>query len=514
MMKSRYLHFALNGSDDLNLLFKEIGSNFSHIEEMVSAVDEYYLDTFDWRIFNSGLVLKRHGTRYMLAPLSESMPGDEITGPDKERVFWWDFPEGRVRDRLESILSVRALSSLFRVVGEKRSLHLYNQDAKTILRIFLYSGEIRSSDENTRELSPVLQVAEVRGYQKTFQRILELLRTRGLKELLDRGSFLQTALITINRQPGDYTSKFSVTLKPEQTMGQAISLIGMRLLWTMEKNLPGVLDDIDSEFLHDFRVAVRRTRSALSQLKKSFPIGQRKFFSEEFKWLGAITGAVRDIDVCLKKEAAFRELLPESSHQGFDLLLKEIRRRRKTELLKMQQNLHSSRTADLRANWHEFLLVLPDDIGWPAGQVECGKMARKVVDRCFGRLLQYSSLIMDGDDRDAAMHRLRIQGKKFRYLVEFFRSLFPSEATTRLLKEMKSLQDDLGDFNDLSVQIGRFEKDHEIMSKNPRVRESLVGLIEGLGARKKRLRKRCLRRCKGFHDLEKKDLLNEMLRRS
>ena len=31
----------------------------------------------------------------------------------------------------------------------------------------------------------------------------------------------------------------------------------------MNENLPGLLADVDTEFLHDFRVAVRRTRSTL-----------------------------------------------------------------------------------------------------------------------------------------------------------------------------------------------------------------------------------------------------------
>jgi CHAD domain-containing protein len=511
MMKSRYLFLTLNGSDDLNLLFKEIGANFARSEETISAVDERYLDTFDWRIFKSGLVLKRNGTRYKLAPLAEMIPQEEISGPERERVFWWDFPEGQVRDRMESILSVRALSPLFRVVGQKRSLHLYNQDDKTVLRLSLDTGQILTDDEIGRAFSPLLHVAEVRGYRKPFDRVIELLKKKGLDEPAKRDSFLQLALEVIHRKPGDYSSKFSVALQPELTMNQAISVIGLQLHQTMESNLPGVLDDIDSEFLHDFRVAVRRTRSALSQLKKALPPGQRGLFSEEFKWLGSVTGAVRDIDVCLKKEAVFRELLPESMHRGLDLLLEEINRRRKGELLRMQKDLRSARTADLLVNWREFLLALPEDVQWPAGQVVCRKAAQKVVGRCFRRLLQYASSIMDGEDKDSAMHRLRIQGKKFRYLMEFFCSLFPEKATAKLLQEMKSLQDDLGDFNDLAVQIAKFQKDLPAMSKNPQVGDSLAGLIEGLDARKKRLRKRCLSRCKGFQGRAKKDLLDEIL---
>ena len=53
---------------------------------------------------------------------------------------------------------------------------------------------------------------------------------------------------------------------------------------------------------------------------------------------------------------------------------------------------------------------------------------------------------------DENLHELRIEGKKFRYLLEFFHSLFDQDAVDEYLKQMKKLQNTLGDFNDLAVQ--------------------------------------------------------------
>ena len=50
------------------------------------------------------------------------------------------------------------------------------------------------------------------------------------------------------------------------------------------------------------------------------------------------------------------------------------------------------------------------------------------------------------------LHRLRIDGKKLRYLLEFFRDVFPSEVIEPLIVTLKRLQDYLGRFNDLRVQ--------------------------------------------------------------
>ena len=50
------------------------------------------------------------------------------------------------------------------------------------------------------------------------------------------------------------------------------------------------------------------------------------------------------------------------------------------------------------------------------------------------------------------LHRLRLDCKKLRYLLTFFQSLYPPDTLKPLIKELKRLQDHLGDFNDLQIQ--------------------------------------------------------------
>jgi CHAD domain-containing protein len=47
---------------------------------------------------------------------------------------------------------------------------------------------------------------------------------------------------------------------------------------------------------------------------------------------------------------------------------------------------------------------------------------------------------------------LRIECKKLRYLLEFFASLFPSKEMSKMIRQLKRLQDNLGEFTDLEVQ--------------------------------------------------------------
>src|SRR5690606_17893965 len=56
------------------------------------------------------------------------------------------------------------------------------------------------------------------------------------------------------------------------------------------------------------------------------------------------------------------------------------------------------------------------------------------------------------ETEDAHIHELRIHCKKLRYLMEFFTPIFPKAPFDALLKRLKRLQDNLGLFNDYSVQ--------------------------------------------------------------
>ncbi len=52
---------------------------------------------------------------------------------------------------------------------------------------------------------------------------------------------------------------------------------------------------------------------------------------------------------------------------------------------------------------------------------------------------------------DEMLHALRIECKELRYLMEFFSSLFPRKKINALIEQMKKLQDNLGEFNDICV---------------------------------------------------------------
>jgi inorganic triphosphatase YgiF len=71
--------------------------------------------------------------------------------------------------------------------------------------------------------------------------------------------------------------------------------------------------------------------------------------------------------------------------------------------------------------------------------------------RKAGERIEAGNRISESTD-DKMLHVLRIHCKKLRYLLEFFASLFHPEMRNNLIEQLKRLQDNLGDFNDLRVQ--------------------------------------------------------------
>ena len=96
-----------------------------------------------------------------------------------------------------------------------------------------------------------------------------------------------------------------------------------------------------------------------------------------------------------------------------------------------------------------------------------------------------------------ALHALRIDCKKLRYLLEFFSGILGKQATARLIVGMKQLQDNLGTFNDLSVQQEKLVHfAHDMVREQQVSADALLAmgrLVEHLAARQSDQRARVRR---------------------
>ena len=134
----------------------------------------------------------------------------------------------------------------------------------------------------------------------------------------------------------------------------------LRLLDTLEQNVDGVLRDIDTEFLHDLRVSVRRTRSAIKLLGDVLPDGLAGQYAAEFKWLGDLTTPTRDLDVHLLGFGAMAGHLVAASPADLEPFRAFLARRRTREFRRLAAGLRSPRFRALTDHWRKALVEVRD----------------------------------------------------------------------------------------------------------------------------------------------------------
>ncbi len=419
-----------------------------------------YFDTFDWRLHRAGGCL-------LLAPVrgGKSLSWLSHDGTPRHRMtakaappFAWDFPIGPFREALEPVIAMRRLLPVVELRLTGRTLRVLDSRQKTLVRLRLEQGsaKVPGVAGNPETMPGTLRVLPIRGYLTAYNRVVRLLESDlGLEQI--ETPELDRALTAVGRQAGDYVSKVVLDLDPEMPAAEAAKAIHRSLLATIQQNEQGTRRDLDSEFLHDFRVAVRRSRSALSQIKGVYPADDLGHFKVELKWLGGLTGHVRDLDVYLLKMDDYKAELPEAVRDDLGPLEEYLIDRQRREQRRMSRQLGSKRYRTLLETWDEFLNQPADLEAAPNAGRPIGKVASERIWKVYRRVIK-NGLAIDDDTPAEAVHDLRIECKKLRYLMEFFRSLYEKRRLTRLIKALKQLQDNLGDFNDYEVQQGSLKE--------------------------------------------------------
>ncbi len=435
-------------------ILDSLAAQFPTLRTTAQSVIWTYLDTFDWRIHRDGGTLAVTDSQKGFLLKWSSWEGEERHQLDQETFpeFGVDLPPGGFRDALLRVIEVRRLLPRAQVRVSGNRLRILNRDAKTVGWVSLQQLSVREPG-GPRAFQPLparLEVTPLKGYRKAYRNIVSFLEEEQELQGIESG-VLGTALETIGREPGDYSTKFRGQLQPQMETADAVRVVLSHLLQTLLANREGVSSQIDTEFLHDFRVAVRRTRSALTQIKSIFPADPTERFKKEFAWLTDLTSPCRDLDVLLLRLDDYTVQLPEQSSVTLKPLAESIQARSKQEHQKLSRGLASKRLERLLKSWEQFLAEPPPGTLKGASPIR-GVASERIWTAC-NRVLKQGDRIHAATAPEA-LHRLRIECKKLRYLLEFFRSLYPEDEMSPLIKALKDLQDNLGDFNDFAVHKG------------------------------------------------------------
>jgi len=406
-----------------------------------------YADSFDWRLFQQGYILHCHDRAWTLYHGDSGAVTVQQGGPELKRsCFARDFPPGYLREQLEPLLAVRCLLPLATVQVAGRQVRLLNRDEKTVARIVFEEQRLAAAGPVFR----MLRLFCIRGYDQELASVRRILAENGVNLPASPLIGFEEGCKAVGRRPLDYSSKFVMELDANNTAGQAMARIYGHLLTAVSRNIPGVLEDLDTEFLHDFRVGIRRIRSGLSLVKNVLPTSIADAFKKDIGLLGSITGPTRDLDVYLLKKDSYLARLPASLQPGLASFFADLVVQRRAEHGKMVRALRSKKSRTILNTWKRYFASKGREPG-PSDGMAAKELAGKIIFRRFKRVMR-DGKALDAATPDPEIHRLRIQCKKLRYALEFFSSLYPAAAIQLAVRQLKRLQDILGTFNDLSVQ--------------------------------------------------------------
>ena len=425
-----------------------------------------WLDTFDWRLYRAGLMLQfeqaRRGGRLLLSRADGTPQAEQpVTGWSPRRPAL-DLPPGPVRDRIMVLISPRALLPIVRATSTVSVMRLLNADGKTVARLVAEHITVTAvavaptragsiSVGTTAELPLRMAVGTVRGYPAQARKAAGLLaEVAGVSH--SSQSVFTAALAALGRHPADYTSGVDAEITATMPGSIAVARLLLRLLDTLEQNVDGVLRDIDTEFLHDLRVAVRRTRSAIKLLGEVLPADLAKHYAAEFKWLGDLTTPTRDLDVHLLGFGPMTGQLVAATPADLEPFRAFLVKRRAREFRRLATALRGPRFRAITDDWRKMLLEIRDAAPRRRRrEPTAAELALRTTERAFGRVVAQGNAITQ-DSPPESLHDLRKRAKELRYLLEFFAPLHDPVAYRKVVGDLKSLQDCLGDFQDSQVQ--------------------------------------------------------------
>ncbi len=368
--------------------------------------------------------------------------GEILSQPAKpDARFVADFPDGPVKLALSDLSPLRALLTIASGTLRKGTLALLDEEGKTLVRASL--GELMPVDGKAVIL---ITVRALRGYEDTFDDLVSCIRSCGATPCHAGNPYRMIDHTNIG-----YIAKPDIKIGHEDTAFDTATSLIASYLPVIRANEDGIINDIDTEFLHDYRVSLRKIRSVLSLFKGVYATQQVLDLKRQFSALMVPTGPLRDMDVYLLEQQDFYAHVPASLHGGLDAMFALIRSRREQEQRRLADHLMSKQyRKEIKALVKLFtkqrkLLPGPNAIS-ASHDFACDLIWKRYRKVCRTA----ASIVADTPDHE--VHALRIECKKLRYLMEFFGSTFPEETFGELLKPLKRLQDSLGLFNDCAVQ--------------------------------------------------------------
>lgn len=419
------------------------------------------LDNFDAAVYNSGALLIQAESGLIRLCWSGDLTVQ--AAPESEWRFARDLPQGPVRDLLLNLSALRAFTPAGQVTIIRDTLSVLDDEQKTCCRV----ESITLS--RGKKVWSWLMTRPMRGYSDSHALIC------GVLEKMEKAGLPAEVL---KLRISDYTSKPDIHLSENAPARTTLCTIVQSFLQVTRRNESGLIDDIDTEFLHQWRVSLRKVRSVLTLFKGVVATETLDQLKQDFRDIMQDTNMMRDRDVYLLSRDDYFALVPPHAHPGLELLFELLQQDRDEAFGKVTAML-TSKAYKKQIKSIQKLFENPQDLPkGPKADAPSKVFAADLVLKRYKKVCKLAGTITEKTP-DETIHELRIQCKKLRYLIESAQPLFDDKQVKSLLKTLKGLQDHLGSFNDQSVQQVTLA---QCLDRYPGTGPNAKALAESIGA--------------------------------
>jgi CHAD domain-containing protein len=214
----------------------------------------------------------------------------------------------------------------------------------------------------------------------------------------------------------------------------------------------GTLSGENIEDLHDMRVATRRMRAAFDVFGEGFESKATKPLLKGMRKTGQALGSVRDIDVFIEKAKIYIQIQLEGNEGELRALTDTWKSQREQNRTKMLLYLNSEIYRNFKQQFFSFVskegagIRKTDEGLMDHGQIRY--IAPVIIYSRLAAVREFEPFIENASIQQ--LHALRIEFKKFRYTLEFFREILGKEIN-KVIGELKNVQDYLGNLHDAQV---------------------------------------------------------------
>src|SRR5664280_13791 len=423
------------------------------------TLDSVYFDSDKRFLHDHGLTLRvRHIGDKCVQTIKTANKGSDWF----ERLEWEQAIEGdqpdltRVMDTaLGPILTddVRnALKPIFETRIERTAYHLNGNETDIVMAVD--EGQIVATDSScpVSEIELELKHGNPAELFKIARAISDIVPAQ-----LDGKSKSERGYDLIEKTPVNAEKACNPELSAGMSTGRAFTLIGRACLRQLVAN-ESATKRRDAEGLHQMRVALRRLRAGISLFSDVVSDDRIDTIKTELRWLAQECGPARDLDTLFIE--VLKPLRKQHANEpGLVSISKMCGRQRLKSYRRAQEAVQSARFRTLVLDTAEWVEVGP----WSKSEDPQMRARREMPIEIYAakQLSQRRKKIRRrgakiGSLSSEQLHRLRIQGKKARYAVEFFSSLYQGKKSAKRFKIIKSslmqLQNCLGGINDVTTR--------------------------------------------------------------